>query len=50
MSEADDTSKIAAVAAVIATIGSESEQAMKSTDDDKSHWRAAAKSEIMESL
>ena len=48
--EAEDKSKIAAVAAVIATIGSESEEVMISVGDDKSHWRAVAKSEVMERL
>ena len=48
--EAEDKSKIAAVAAVIATIGSESEEVMISVGDDKSHWRSVAKSEVMERL
>jgi Na+-transporting methylmalonyl-CoA/oxaloacetate decarboxylase gamma subunit len=46
----EDTSKIAAVAAVIATIGSEYEQVMISMGDDNSRWRAVAKSEVMERL
>lgn len=46
----EDKSKIAAIAAVIATIDTDDEHVTVSTSEAGSHWRAAAKLDVMETI